>query len=1034
MVKSVSINPNADSKEVKDISNPFPGLRAFNLAEKHLFFGRDGQSERVLELLTKNRFIAIIGPSGSGKSSLINCGIIPQLYGGYLYEAGSRWKIARMHPGYSPIESLSVTLTESFASPDKKPEQIESETNLNYVLFTKKALEISSLVDKIENYQKENILIFIDQFEELFRFTAGIDKKTPDIDESLLLINLLIEALKQDKVPIYVVICIRSDFVGSCSNYQMLTEYINLSHYLVPQMTREAYRSAILGPASLTDAQVSPDVLQEILNNLGDKPDQLPVLQHLMMRLYNFWKANKKADQPINIYDYKAVGGLGEAISLHTEELYQELSESEKIACKKIFQTITESGADNKGIRRPTSIANILKITKCSREEVYKVANLYRDEGNSVITPDILEELSDDTVLDISHEAVMRNWKRLKSWIEEESDAVQLYLRLIDASMLYQSGKTGPWRPPELFLAVSWRDNFKPNEVWASQYHPAYVRSMKFLEISEASYKEEEALKEKAREREIRRTRLFAIIVAIAAVVSVIFMINSIHLRKVADTARVEEEEQRAIAEANALEADKQKNLALQFAAELEIQKALVEANLMVRTDERDVAVQSADQAIQKTEIVEANLAEVSVNLEEAQSATDAALEETARVEAEKQATFRENIILLAQTLANTSIAIRYDSQLKALLAYQSFKFNEQYSGLKNQANMYLALRNSLQDLDVRYEVLFPGHTESVRSVVYAPRNRWLFSAGSKGRLIRWDRFEGVPEPEVIIKNNTINMVMAISKDERWLVCGCEGLGIQVFDLTKPGSAPRIFTAHQNRVRSIAMFNDNQSMLTSGIDNSIIKWDLLTGIKEVFYELDSPAKSMAISGDDQTVAVGTRNGKLLLFSDGGSNSPSELFNEAGNQILSLAFRNQKNMLISGDQKGILRIWYLNSGKQIFRRKLHQARILEIKVDPSEKYLATSSTDGRVFVQDLGDLDQPALEIVNLNGYIYSVEFINRGRNVIIGSKSTNTLVSYPVRMEDLSNYICPNISRSLSQSEWSKYIGADIPYEETCNR
>ncbi|KPL12379.1 MAG: hypothetical protein AMS23_04805 [Bacteroides sp. SM1_62] len=1034
MVKSVSINPGSGDNEVKDIKNPFPGLRAFNHVEKHLFFGRDGQSEKVLELLTSNRFIAIIGPSGSGKSSLINCGIIPQLYGGYLYEAGSRWKIARMHPGYSPIESLSITLTESFASPDKKPEQIESETNLNYVLFTKKALEISTLVGKIENYQKENILIFIDQFEELFRFTTGIDKKNPDIDESLLLINLLVEALKQDKVPIYVVICIRSDFVGNCSNYQTLTEYINLSHYLVPQMTREAYRSAILGPASLTDAKISPDVLQEILNHIGDKPDQLPVLQHLMMRLYNFWKTNKQADQPINIYDYKAVGGLEEAISLHTEELYNELSEDEKIACKKIFQTITESGADNKGIRRPTSIANILRISKCSREDVYKVANLFRAEGNSIITPDILEELSDETVLDISHEAVMRNWKRLKSWIEEESDAVQLYLRLIDASMLYQSGKTGPWRPPELFLAISWRDNFQPNEVWASQYHPAYVRSMKFLEISEASYKEEEALREKARGREIRRTRLFAIILAIAAVVSVVFMINSIKLRKVADEARVEEEKQRVLAEEFAAEAKMQEQRAMQYAALLEDQKAIVEANLLVRTDERDVAVKTADEAIQKTEIVEANLAEVSVNLEEAKSATDAAREEAARIEREKQEAYRENIILLSQTLANTSLEITYDSELKALLAYQAFKFNGQYGGLRNQANLYLALRNALQDMDVRYEIIYPGHTESVRSIVYAPRNSWLFSAGSNGRLIRWDRFEGMPEPEVIIKNNSINNVLALSKDERWLVCGCEGIGIQVFDLSKPGSAPRIFSAHQNRVRGIAMFNDNRSMISCGIDNTIYKWDLASGIREVFHELDGPAKSLAISGNDQTVAVGTRDGKLLLFSGGGSNTPVELYSETGNQIMSLAFRNQGNMLISGDQKGFLRIWSVNNRELTFRRKMHQARIIEIKVDPSQRYLATSSTDGRVNVLDLDDTNEPAIEIVNLNGFIYSVEFINRGRNIVVGSKSSNPLVGYPVRIEDLSNFICPNINRNLSQSEWQNYIGDDVPFEETCSK
>ena len=1034
MVKSVSINTNSEEREVRDIKNPFPGLRAFNLTEKHLFFGREGQSEKVLELLTSNRFIAIIGPSGSGKSSLINCGIIPQLFGGYLYEAGSRWKIARMHPGYSPIESLSITLTESFSSPDKTPGQIASETNLNYVLFTKKALEISTLVEKIENYQNENILIFIDQFEELFRFTAGIDKKNPDIDEALLLINLLVEALKQDRVPIYVVICIRSDFVGNCSNYQTLTEYINLSHYLVPQMSRESYRSAILGPTSLTDAQVSPDVVQEILNHIGDKPDQLPVLQHLMMRLYNFWKINKRADQPINIYDYKAVGGLEEAISMHTEELYNSLSENEKIACKKIFQTITESGADNKGIRRPTSIANILRISKCSREDVYKVADLFRAEGNSIITPDISEELSDDTVLDISHEAVMRNWKRLKSWIEEESDAVQLYLRLIDASMLYQSGKTGPWRPPELFLAISWRDNFQPNEVWASQYHPAYVRSMKFLEISEASYKEEEALKEKARSREIRRTRMFAAVLAIAAIVAVLFMVNSIKLRKVADEARDQEEEQRGIAEANAAEAERQRQLVATYAAELEDRNATIEANLLVTTDQRDVAQKTATEAIEKTEIAQAKIAEVSDNLQEAQNQTEAALQEAARNEREKQAAFRENMVLLSQTLANTSHEITYDSELKALLAYQSYKFNEQYGGLKNQANIYLGLRNALQALDVRYEVIFPGHTESVSSVVYAPRNRWLFSAGSNGRLIRWDRFEGIPEPHVIIKNNSINRVLAISQDERWLVCGCEGIGIQVFDLNKPGSIPRVFSAHQNRPRGIVMFHDNRSMLSCGIDNTIYKWDLETGIREVFYELENPATSLAISDDDRTIAVGTREGKLLLFPDGGSGTPTELYSEPGNRIMSLAFRSTGNQLVSGDQKGQLKIWALAAKELVFRQKLHDARILEIKVDPSQRYVATSSSDGKVFVLDMEDRSQPAIEIVNLNGFINSVEFINRGRNVVVGSRSTNPLVAYPVRMEDLATFICPNVSRNLSRTEWQNYIGDDVPFEETCNK
>ncbi len=1034
MGKTLSINQQPAGDVDPATRNPYPGLRPFNLREKHLFYGREGQSEKVLELLTKNRFVAVIGPSGSGKSSLVNCGIVPQLYGGYLYEAGSRWKIASMHPGYSPLESLSVSLTESFASEGKTPEQIESEINLNYALFTKKGLEISTIVKNIENYKKENILIVIDQFEELFRFTAGIDRKESDIDESLQLINLLIDALEQKKVPVYVIICIRSDFVGSCSNYQILTDYINLSHYLVPQMARDAYRSAILKPLSQTKARINPEVLQEILNHIGDKPDQLPVLQHLMMRLYNYWTSKGKSDQPISIYDYKTIGGLEGAISLHAEELYEQLTEKEKLTCKRMFQTITESGADNKGIRRPTSVNNILKISKKDKTEVMRVANLFRAQGNSFITPDIADELTHESVLDISHEAVMRNWKRLKGWIEEESDAEQLYLRLVEASALYQSGKSGPWRPPELIFAIKWRDKFQPNEVWASQYHPAYARSIRFLAVSEASYNEEEAEKEHARRREIRRAWWFAIVLAIAAVIAIGFMVNSLHLKSVADRSRNEAEIQRERAEENAMEAEKQKNLALQYADELEEQKAIVEANFLVASDERDVARITADRAVQQTEEVQQNLEEVSTDLITARQSTDAALEEKARIEQEQAETFRSNMVLLAQSLAVNSEEIKDDNELKALIAYQAYQFNQRYEGPENQAGIFQGLRLALEDMDVNYQVVYSGHTSSVRSLIFCPENKWLFSAGSDGRLIRWTLNGENPESEVIIRNNTINRIVAVSKDEKWLVCGAEGEGMQLFDLAAQNLKPKLLNAHQNRVRAIAFFNNNTEMLSSGTDNFILKWDLQTGKMQTFSTLKNPALSLAISADDRWVAAGTRDGKLLLYQTTGNEVPMELFNDPGNQILSILFREQDNLLICGDQRGNVRIWSMDSFQQIFRRKLHQARIIEIQMDPSGKYIATASTDGRVYVLDLQNLNQPSIEAANMDGFIYSVAFTDNGRHLVIGSNGTNSLVGQSALMTDLAGYICPNISRNMTRLEWRNYIGDEVPYEETCNQ
>ena len=1019
--------------ESQELINPFPGLRPFSFRDKHLFFGRDGQSEKVLELLLRHRFAAVIGPSGSGKSSLINCGVIPELYGGYLYEAGSMWTIIRFNPGYKPIENLSEAIAETFSGYKGNPEKLNTESNLYYVLITKKSLGIGDLIKKSGSYKNENILIYIDQFEELFRFTPEV-RKLEAGDEARIFINIFIDAIKQETYPIYVALSIRSDFLGSCVNYQTLTDYINQSHYLVPQMTRDAYKSAILGPLALSNVRINPDLLQEILNNTGEKTDQLPVLQHLMMRIWDYWKTKRDHNQPLSLFDYRFVGGIEDAISLHADEAYQELDDKLKKICKRMFQTITESGADNKGIRRPTTINDIARILKAKKEDVIKVADHFRKAKNSFITPDPIIPLIGESIIDISHEAVMRNWGKLKGWIEEESDAVQLYIRLAEASGLYQSGKIGPWKPPELMLAISWRDNFQPNDAWASQYNPAFNRSIKFLEISESAYNEEIAEKERMQKREINRTRWFAALIGVALVIAIGLLINSLALRKIADNARKDAEEQRKIAEMNALEADKQKNLALQYAGELEIQKAIVEGKWMNAEVERDDAYQTADAAVKKTTVTEKSLQEMSRGKEIAEESTREALVQKQRAEQEKAETFMQNMVLLAQNLSSKSDEIKDNNELKALLAYQAYKFNKQYNGPENQANIYSSIKGALNDLQVDYQVALNGHTESPRSLAVNIRDGSLFSAGSDGRLLKWKQFTDNAPSELIVKNNSINRIVVVSKNGKWVVCACEGTGIQVFDLTDQSNRERLFNAHENRVRSIALYNDNQHMLTSGIDNIVLKWDLVTGLNQTFYNLDSPAQTIAISGDDRYVAIGTKNGSLILYSGGSSAQPRLLLNEPNNQILSVAFTRKGNMLISGDQQGVLRIWTLDNNKLIYTRRLHQARIVDIRLDPSGKFIATCSTDGKVYLINTDAMNQTPVEVVSLSGFIFSIEFSNDGKTLFVASNNQSMITGYPVLADDLAKFICPNVSRNLTLSEWSYYMGEEVPFEKTCNK
>jgi energy-coupling factor transporter ATP-binding protein EcfA2 len=1023
-----------NGKAIEELKNPFPGLRPFTFAEKHLFYGREGQSEKVLELLTENRFAAVIGPSGSGKSSLIQCGVIPQLYGGYLYNAGSVWKIARMNPGYSPIEAMSVALAEVFAPDPSDKDKLLSEANLNYVLLTQKSLEISDLLKRNETYKNENILLFIDQFEELFRFTTGLEKLNQDeFDETLRFINIIDEALTQDQVPVYVVLCIRSDFVGSCSNYHSLTEYINKSHYLVSQMTREHYKSAILGPMSYSNVTIAPDLLQEILNNTGNTADQLPVLQHLMMRVFDRWKSKNQQDRSISIYDYKDVGGLKEAISHHADELYDQLDENQQKICKRIFQTLTESGADNKGIRRPTSIKNISKILRVKKEEIIAIADLFRKKGNSFLTPDPSIPLTEATILDITHESVMRNWKRLKNWIDEESDAVQLYLRLVEASGLYQSGKAGTWRPPELLLAVNWRDQFEPNDVWAAQYHPAFARSMKFLEISESTYQDELAEKERLQRREIRRTRWFAAIIGVAAIVSLGLMLNSLYLRNLADEARAEAEEQRELAEANALEADKQKNIALRYAEELEIQKEIIENNLIITEVQRDDAVRTADAAFIRVTKTEEDLEEMSRDKEIAEQTTQEALEEKQRAEEASRIALRDKIRLLTQTLSAQSLEMSGNRTLAALLAYQAYKFNRQYEGPENNPDIYRSIKHALANLNVDYPVQLGGHTSSVRSIAIQPRNGSLFSAGSDGMLNRYARPSLGTDPETILTNNSINRIVTVTHDGRWLICASEGIGIQVIDLSDPGRPVKTFRAHQNRIRGIAVYHDNQHILTCGLDKSIIRWDLASGTSEVLFEPDNQVQTIAISPNDRTIAIGTKDGYVFLYNNAPGSRPEVLFHNTGIQMLSMVFRRRDNALICGDQQGNLRIWSLSTNRLIYNQDLHQARIVEVKTDPSERYIATASTDGKALLLDSRNMNLEPIVIDNFGGFVFSVEFSRDGKKIYVANNSSRPLLGYPVSLADIAAFICPNVSRNLTRAEWADYIGEDVPYEKTCD-
>jgi ABC-type transport system substrate-binding protein len=499
-----------------DRRNPFPGLRPFGDDEEYLFFGRDAQVDNLLERLSRRRFVAVVGTSGSGKSSLVRAGLLPSLYGGFMVGAASHWLVAIMRPGSSPTANLAQALDKSGAlgEPSEKPEL--------RIGVARTALEDGSLgLVEIARHagmtEDDNLLVVVDQFEELFRFHE--DEPASSVsDEAAAFVKLLLAASAQRELPIYVVITMRSDFLGECARFRNLPETVNDGLFLVPRLTDDQLRLAIEGPLRVAGTEVAPTLVNRLLNDLGEDQDQdqLPVLQHALMRTYDIWREDHRPGEPVDQRHYDETGGLKEALSRHGEQIYWKSlpDDRSRSVAERLFKCLTDLGADNRGLRRPTRFGDVLAITGASRDELMTVIEAFRAPSCSFLTPRAGKPVDDDTFLDISHESLMRVWGRLQGWVEEEAQSAQTYRRIAEAASLYAQQKAALWRNEDLALAKKWRDETRPTPAWARRLIPVgrprtdepFEAAERFLDLSEEAQDAElEAQRRHERDRQRRR-------------------------------------------------------------------------------------------------------------------------------------------------------------------------------------------------------------------------------------------------------------------------------------------------------------------------------------------------------------------------------------------------------------------------------------------------------------------------------------------------------------------------------------------------
>ena len=418
--------PVAKGQEIEDIC-PYKGLEYFDFNDEDpkYFYGREKLTDKLLDRVRQNNFLAIIGASGSGKSSVLRAGLLHQLKLGRKLAGSQDWKIQIMLPGEHPLQHLAFSWLDPNLSNAERATQLD---------------QIESLLQQggeglrklVQASTAKRVVLVIDQFEEAFTLCQ-------DLAEREAFFQCLLEAWEQTDNKLCLILAMRIDFFGKCfeRKYSGLGSKIqDKDNFIaIPPMEREELFQAIIKPAEKVNLSLESGLAEEILRDIEGSPGSLPLLQDTLTEL---WKRRK--DNQLKFTAYSQLGGIGGTLNQRATEVYNSLSKQEQNAAQHIFLSLTTLGEGTEDTRR-----RILKrdlITAKHNEQL--IDNVLQKLANEklIVTRDRVEEnlaIGKQAEVDVAHEALIRNWLLLRQWLEDSREQLREKRKIEDAAQEWQA-------------------------------------------------------------------------------------------------------------------------------------------------------------------------------------------------------------------------------------------------------------------------------------------------------------------------------------------------------------------------------------------------------------------------------------------------------------------------------------------------------------------------------------------------------------------------------------------------------------------
>jgi tetratricopeptide (TPR) repeat protein len=428
-------------------AHPFPGLRPFAYDDYEYFFGREDQIFALYRLTDRFRFIAVVGSSGSGKSSLVRAGLLPLLDDETAEPGGHNWIWKEMHPGDAPLRRLTNLLTDLSRVED--PKVAAGRRDRIAAQLRRSSFGIAEALAEAKDVAGKSVVLVVDQFEELFRYapsSSGNRVLGPDEvrarDEATQFVQLLLEASRSPVSRIHVLLTMRSDFIGDCARFHGLPEAVCEAQFLVPSLTRDQLDEVIRKPIEKAGATIEPQLVERLLNDCSTEMDQLPVLQHCLSRLWNEAGKEAAANAPRHLTEehYRDIGEFAGALSQHADEILKELPGVKlQWAVEQVFRALSELDKEGRATRRALRYSRLVDETGVEEGAVRQAIDRFRASDCSFLIPppSDVETIEDDTRIDVGHEALLRRWDKVSGrgvdlgWLRLEQQAGERYRALL---------------------------------------------------------------------------------------------------------------------------------------------------------------------------------------------------------------------------------------------------------------------------------------------------------------------------------------------------------------------------------------------------------------------------------------------------------------------------------------------------------------------------------------------------------------------------------------------------------------------------